>query len=112
MQANWRVMTKDGVLVYHYQNENYWLTREWANKMTEKYWRLADRPWLSVEPDPPRLGLARPRLAIDCPAELRARGGSCHRYGDQFYPWWTFLWTWRNRPYPITGVFEPRYSFP
>lgn len=84
---------KDGDVVFDSQDENYWLAREWAAEMAEKYWRLADRPWLTVEPDPPCPKLAHPRPAADCPPELRARGGPDREIGNRDCPWWTFPWT-------------------
>jgi hypothetical protein len=109
---DFKVITEDGEYISVHKDENYWLRREWGHKLAEKYRRLADRPWLPVEPDPPPPErLAHPRRAADCPKELRSRGPSCRWYVEPVYPWWTFLWTWRNqerRWYPV----EPRWSFP
>ena len=55
------------------ENENDWLRLAWATKLAEKYWRLADRPWLLVEPDPPPPErLDHPRMAVDMPADIAA----------------------------------------
>ena len=105
---NYNVITKDGEYISIHEDENYWLLHEWGRKVAEKYWRLADRPWLPVEPDPPRPErLAHPRPAVDCLAELRSRGPSCRWSKEPVYPWWTFLWTWRNEPF---SVVNPRWS--
>jgi hypothetical protein len=104
------VQAKDGAYVNAYDNENNYLRYVWAREMANKYWQLADRPWLPVEPDlPPPEPLAHPRSAVDCPAELRSRGPWCRWLVEPVYPWWTFLWTCRHGP--LTG-YEPRWSFP
>jgi hypothetical protein len=86
------ILTKDGRWVSRYDNENDWLRDAWACKLAEKYWGLSHYPWLPVEPDPPPPErLARPRPAVDLPAELQPGCWSI----DLDAPWWTFLWTWR-----------------
>ncbi|WP_165075798.1 hypothetical protein [Paludisphaera rhizosphaerae] len=78
-----------------YDNENDWREDEWACKLAEKYWRLADRPWLPVEPDPPvPRPRAHPRSAVDLPGDYPHWGWN----RQPIFPWWTVLWTWRTFP--------------
>ena len=108
--SDFDVTAKDGMSVSVHEDENFWLREEWAKKLGEKYWRLADRPWLPAEPDPPRPEpLVHGRSAIDCPAALRLKGPLYRWVKDPVYPWWTFLWTWRSERF---GMVDPRYSFP
>jgi hypothetical protein len=103
-------LTKDGREVNLYDNENRYLRWAWTRELAEKYWQLAQRPWLPVEPDPPPPELlAYPRSALDCPAEVTSRGPWCRWYIEPVYPWWTFPWTWRSHR---LGPNEPRWSFP
>ncbi len=91
-------VTKDGRWVNLYDDENRYLRNAWARGLAEKYWQLALRPWLPVEPDPPPPEpLAHPRSALDCPAELQQRGPWCLWARQPVYPWWTFPWTWYNQ---------------
>ena len=95
-RAGSSVWTKEGRMVNFYDSENNWIRDEWAYKLAEKYSRLADRPWLPVDPDPPPpKPLAHPRKAVDLPADFR----SWQWDGKPVCPWWTFLWVWRNGPY-------------
>jgi hypothetical protein len=106
------VRAHDGRWVNGFDDENSYLEDGWHRELAERYWRLADRPWLPAEPDPPRPErLAHPRPAAECPAELRSRGPSCLWYNEPVYPWWTFPWTWRNHQGRLS-VFDPRWSFP
>ena len=85
------IRTRDGRWVNGYDDENDWLLDAWACKLAEKYWRLSDRPWLPVEPDPPPPErLAHPRPATDLPAEMES--GCWNRVSRP--PAWTFLLTW------------------
>jgi hypothetical protein len=103
------VRANDGGHVNVYDNENTYIQYAWAREMVYKYRRLADRPWLTAEPDPPRPGrLAHPRPAVECPAELRSRGPSIRWCLEPVYPWWTFPWTCRNPPFTE----DARWSFP
>jgi hypothetical protein len=104
------VRAKNGLSVNPMDDENRYHKYAWAHKLAEKYWRLADRLWLPVEPDPPPPEpLAHPRVALDCPAEIQSWGWPWHR--EPFYPWWTFLWSWRGQhwPQPVAGgrFYEP-----
>ena len=102
------VQAKNGRSVNPMDDENTYLRYAWATKLAEKYWRLADRPWLPVEPDPPPPErLPHPRPAVDCPEGIQSWGWNRHRR-EQVYPWWTFLWTWRQR-FPAA---YPRWTFP
>jgi hypothetical protein len=84
--------TSDGRFINTWENENHWLEDAWACKLAEKYRRLSDYPWLPVEPDPPPpTPLAKPRPAIDLPAEMEV--GCLNR--DSTPPAWTMLWTYR-----------------
>jgi hypothetical protein len=105
------VTTKNGRVVSIHEDENFWIEHMWARELANKYWRLADRPWLPVEADPPRpKPLAHPRPAVDCPAELPSFcAWRRYSYVEPVYPWWTFLWTWRNERF---SVVDPRWSFP
>jgi hypothetical protein len=102
------VRAKNGLSVNPMDDENRYLKYVWAHKLAEKYWRLADRPWLPVEPDPPPPErLAHPRAAVDCEAELQLS----HWHREPLYPWWTFLWSWGGqhlpRPFPGGRFYEP-----
>jgi hypothetical protein len=120
LQANWSVTTKDGRIIEHNDDEDFWLRHAWAAKLANRSWRLADRPWLAAGPDPPPPEpLAHPRPAVDCPAELTLGGSHPCRWcastpwwkNDPVYPWWTLLWSWPPKLYPGSPL-PPRYSFP
>lgn len=101
---------RDGGSVNLYDNENDYLRYAWRRSRADRYWRLALRPWMAVEPDPPPPEpVARPRPAIDCPAAIRNRGPWIRWYVEPVYPWWTFPWTWRNQR---SSFYESRWSFP
>ncbi len=112
---NWHVTTSDGRVINYHEDENFWIQHAWGTRLANKYWKLSLRPWLAAGPDPPRPEpLARPRAAVDCPAELTLSGSyRCDWCApnswalDAVYPWWTIPWTWPPERFDLI----PRYSF-
>ncbi len=66
----------------------------WVQRMTAKYWRLSDYPWLWVEDDelPPPEG-------IQFLKKMRSSGENynvaCKTFRRTNPPFWTILWTWK-----------------